>query len=85
MSKYYVRSIPAAQRVFKSEGSVHTACFQFAYKTLINDGISINFELQDVKLLGLCQKMIEYVLHSKDGGTVLFQEWRSRKQESDNW
>ncbi len=36
MSKYYVRPIPAAQRVFKSEGSVHTkVCFLLIKRLLM--------------------------------------------------
>ena len=43
MSKYYVRSIQAAQRVFKSEGSVHTKVRFLLIKRLLMIGFPKNF------------------------------------------
>ena len=40
MSKYYVHSIPAAQRVFKCEGSVHTKVRFLLKKRLLMIGFS---------------------------------------------
>ena len=45
MSKYFVRPILSTQRYFKNEESAHLESWYFAYKTLINGRISINFEL----------------------------------------